>query len=564
MPRASMKILCALVLGAVAVPLVVSGPVCVCAQSGPAAAETLSLDVTDTPLKTVIQLLMRDSGINIILAANDKMNVPITATLRNLPLESILKNVLASAGLNYRRTAEGTYIIGEDVKAEELVDKPESPAAEPVAPAPVVQPQPQRRSNFEMVRLQNISPKDAMSAMGLITAEDAFSSNPRPTVWRGPRASAYPGEQMGPRADLYDFGQPVVTNANPYGSTVNINVPSAPTTDAGNPAVANRSTEVTGTASQYRPTAPRPQSSTTTRPTGTTGQPGTTTSGTTSDSLLPDGVDRIFAYPEQNALLVMGDDEGVAKLKDLITQIDLPPRQVIIKAEFVQVRTEVTRRLGLDWILTRPNYTVQTNFGPSGNVLAYVQTGNVTANIRAELTENGGKVVNAPIISTLNNRQAVISVTNSTPYYTPVIQTTTTGNITQYVPGSLDYQSALDVLPQINGDNSITLTLRPQITDQSGLVKSPDGTQELPATTTQFLSTARRVANGETIVVGGFIKKNDSNSGTKVPILGDLPLIGKLFRSSSDVKQDVETLIFITPSVVPDKSSTEAIGVISP
>jgi|ADurb_Oil_02_Slu_FD_contig_41_537770_length_1937_multi_6_in_0_out_0_1 type II secretory pathway component GspD/PulD (secretin) len=570
LPRASKITLCGVAAVLLALCWLTGGlvPAAFSAEAAaPAAGDLLSLDVTDTPLKTVVQLLMRDSGINIILASNDKMNVPITATLKNLPLETILKSVLASAGLNYARTEDGTYLIGAEVQPAAPPDKPE--VAMPVEPAaavvaPVVQPEPRRRSNVEMIRLQNISPKDAMSAMGLIRAEDAFSPNPRPTVWRGPAVASVPVDQRGPRADLYDFSQPVVTNTNPYGSTVNINVPpapAAPTTDAPNAAIASRAGEVGATASQYRPTATRPTTTTTTRP-GTTGTTGTTSS--TEDSLLPDGVDRIFAYPEQNALLVMGDDEGVAKLKDLITQIDLPPRQVIIKAEFVQVRTEITKRLGLDWMLTRPNYTVQTNFGPAGNVLAYVQTGNVTANLRAELTENGGKVVNAPIISTLNNRQAIISITNSTPYYTPVIQTTTTGNITQYTPGSLDYQSALDVMPQINGDNSITLTLRPEITDQSGLVKSPDGTQELPATVTQYLSTARRVANGETIVVGGFIKKNDSNSGTKVPILGDLPIIGKLFRSTSDVKQDVETLIFITPTVVPDKSSTEAIGVISP
>lgn len=572
LPRASKMTLCGAVAVLIALCLLTGGlvPAAFSAEAAlPAAGDLLSLDVTDTPLKTVVQLLMRDSGINIILASNDKMNVPITATLRNLPLETILKSVLASAGLNYARTEDGTYLIGAAVQPAALPDKPEVSAPVESAPtvvAPVVQPEPRKRSNVEMIRLQNISPKDAMSAMGLIRAEDAFSSNPRPTVWRGPAVASVPVDQRGPRADLYDFSQPVVTNTNPYGSTVNINVPPAPavpTTDAPNAAVASRAGEVGATASQYRP--PPTQRPGTTTATTTPGAPRTTgTTGSSDDSLLPDGVDRIFAYPEQNALLVMGDDEGVAKLKDLITQIDLPPRQVIIKAEFVQVRTEVTKRLGLDWMLTRPNYTVQTNFGPAGNVLAYVQTGNVTANLRAELTENGGKVVNAPIISTLNNRHAIISITNSTPYYTPVIQTTTTGNITQYTPGSLDYQSALDVMPQINGDNSITLTLRPEITDQSGLVKSPDGTQELPATVTQYLSTARRVANGETIVVGGFIKKNDSNSGTKVPILGDLPIIGKLFRSTSDVKQDVETLIFITPTVVPDKGSTEAIGVISP
>ncbi len=120
--------------------------------------------------------------------------------------------------------------------------------------------------------------------------------------------------------------------------------------------------------------------------------------------------------------------------------------------------------------------------------------------------------------------------------FSPYTETTQTGNITRSIPQEIYYESSLNVMPQINGDNSITLTMQPQISDQSGIARSPDG-QELPKTTTQYLSTARRVMNGETIVVGGFIKKNDNASGTKVPILGDLPLIGRLFRTDYDIKQ---------------------------
>lgn len=526
------------------------------AGSDASAEGLVSIDVADAPLKSVIQLLMRESGMNIIMAGSEGMDAPITATLTDMPLESVLQNVVRAAGVNYARQADGTFIIGanvEDLQAAAPAAPEKIEVIEPVAPSPYYEPPVPRaaaRSRTEVIRLQNISPKDAMVALGAVRVDEALASVEAPQFVRNGMAT-----------DLIEFDpvDPIIRQGN---QPVNVNIfPAAPTSDTANPDVANRATDPTSTLDQYSPRRP-------TSPTqGPTGQPRTGTTGTTttgeSQALLGDSIDAIFAYPEQNSLLVRGEDEDIEDLKNLISLIDLPPRQVMIKAEFVEVATTVTQRLGIDWMLTRPNYGFQTNFGTGGNVLAYVQTGNLTSTLRAELTQGGGKVVNAPIISTLNNRRATITIAQTDWVFSPVIETTQTGNITRSIPQPIQYQSYLDVLPQINGDNSITLTMRPQITDQSGIARSPEG-QELPKTTSQYLSTARRVGNGETIVVGGFIKKNDNSSGTKVPILGDLPIIGSLFRSKFDIKSDTETLIFITPTIVEEQSSGQAIGVISP
>ncbi len=563
---------------------VVAGTLTVCpapaaraaAAAGPydtydaAAGGGLTIDVADVPLKSVIQLLVRESGVNIIMAGSEKMDTPITATLRNLPLETILESIVTTAGVRYVRRPDGTYLIGSDVDLSSAVqtgrsDKLEAPAVpvpQPVAPEPAATPPARKRT--EVIKLQNISPKDAMAAIGAITASDAFDDNPAPQSWVRPgRFLKVDRNFLGPQADLieYDPRDPVIHRSNQ--PVINV-YPAAPTTDSPAPGVANRASEPGASVNQYVP--PRAPGGTT-RPTQAPGQPGTTGTGTTatgdSNALLGESIDAIFAYPEQNALLVRGDDEDIEDLKNLISLIDIPPRQVVIKAEFVEVSTSVTQRMGIDWLLSRPNYVAQTNFQPGGNVLVGVQTGNLTATLRAELTQGGGKVVNAPIISTLNNRRAYITVSQGDWVFSPVIETTQTGNITRSIPQPIQFDSSLEVLPQINGDNSITLTLRPQISDQSGISRSPDG-QELPKTTTQFLSTARRVQNGETIVVGGFIKKNDNKSGTKVPILGDLPLIGSLFRTGFDIKQDTETLIFITPTIVEERTAGTAIGVVSP
>jgi type II secretory pathway component GspD/PulD (secretin) len=75
------------------------------------------------------------------------------------------------------------------------------------------------------------------------------------------------------------------------------------------------------------------------------------------------------------------------------------------------------------------------------------------------------------------------------------------------------------------------------------------------------LNTTRRVMNGETIVVGGFIRKNESTNITQIPLLGSLPLIGPLFRSKSVTGDDTELLIFVTPTIIGEKSAGASVGV---
>lgn len=526
--------------------------------------QLLTLDVTDTPLKTVVQLLMRDSGMNIILADSDKMDARVTVSQKDKPLETILRNVVAAVGVKFTRTSDGTFMIGDNVDVQETKPAPVTQDNNVAAPAPIA-PKPKRRTTQDLIKLQFISPKQAMVLLGALPADVALNQDAHASIWRGGKLDVFRG-MWGPKVDMYEV-ENKGAQLSPYnpGSTINV-FPAAPTSDSTNPAIANRTTEPNLTSDQYRSGYSTQYTRGSTTQTTTTGRPGTTggvTSSSGGDDLRPDGIDAIIPFEQDNSLLVKGEDDAVQELKDLITLVDIPPKQVMIKAEFIEVSTNITKRLGVDWLLSRPNAAVQTNFLPSGNVLAFVQSGNLTANLRAELTDSGGKIVNAPIISTLNNTAASISVGKQIPFYQQVTQNNgqtlvTTSNVTY-----IDASTQLQVLPQINGDNSITLILAPQVSDSSGFVQGPDG-QQAPQISQQVLSTARRVANGETIVVGGFIKKNDSNGRSRVPILSELPIIGGLFRSKFNTKADTETLIFITPTVIEDKGTGQAVGVVTP
>lgn len=182
-------------------------------------------------------------------------------------------------------------------------------------------------------------------------------------------------------------------------------------------------------------------------------------------------------------------------------------------------------------------------------------TGNLTSTLRTQLTRDIGRVINSPIISTINNQNAYISINSQIPYWTTYNTITGTGTvIEQSQPNFIDIDTRLMVLPRVNGDGTITMTLSPGVADTGNIVSGPNRTQ-IPEQRNQELFTQRRVANGETIVVGGFIRKNDSNSVTKIPILGDLPIVGSLFRGTNRTTTDRELLIFITPTIIPDSTT---------
>jgi type II secretory pathway component GspD/PulD (secretin) len=106
------------------------------------------------------------------------------------------------------------------------------------------------------------------------------------------------------------------------------------------------------------------------------------------------------------------------------------------------------------------------------------------------------------------------------------------------------------VLPRINGDDTISLFIVPYVIDVVGQVTGPEGITA-PILSQQIIGPiSRRIKNGETMVIAGLATKNDSSSSSKVPLFGDLPLIGQLFRSRDVRVNDTELLVFVTPTIL--------------
>ena len=167
------------------------------------------------------------------------------------------------------------------------------------------------------------------------------------------------------------------------------------------------------------------------------------------------------------------------------------------------------------------------------------------------LVRGKGQIVQAPIVTTTNNVPAQINVAQQVPYTTTstVLNGSGTG-ATNTTTQFLTINTGLAVSPRINSDDSITLSLAPQISDISGAALGNGA----PPTVTETLTTLRTVRNGETMVIGGLIRKSETHSQSRIPILSNLPLIGGLFRTRDNTINNSELLIFVTPTIIGDNT----------
>jgi general secretion pathway protein D len=520
------------------------------AASGALAGSGIMLQVNDAPLKDVVNLLMQQSGANVVIADSAMLEKKITASLNDMPLEKVLDYIVRSAGVSFRKMDDGTYIIGGTFAEEPLVSKSNPPDALPPVAVEAIAPPPPKEKKIVSIKLIHSKPSELLRLIGWNGVNPMPNSEPyfpdRSNINEPPKnpGGVYLNTNDG---RLYNTTQ---------GVHIQNNQPVVPTIDPAslNPGAGRTADQYTG-AGQYVEPGVRAGYPPGTQPRTTTTQTATQTQQSSQQSgnfLWPEGIDDARPFDLDNSIIVKGDEDGIEKFKKIIRMLDVPPKQVQVKAEFVEVSTTDIKNFGIDWSLQRLNESFATAFGPQGNVVVGFATGNLTAQLRTQLTSDVGRIINAPIISTINNQNAYISINTIIPYWVSIATVVGDGNIiNQSTPQFINIQTHLDVLPRVNGDGTITMILRPGISDTGAQITGPDGTS-IPEQRTQELMTQRRVANGETIVVGGFIRKEDSNSIQKIPVLADLPIVGSLFRTTAKKQVERELLIFITPTIIPE------------
>lgn len=503
------------------------------------AENTVSLNIKDMPVRDVITNLMAQSDVNIIMTDDPRMDKKIRINLTNYDLEKALNAIMMASGLSFKKIDDNTYVIGgssaitedtsmfnPDTLLSNINEAPVTTGEVPVANNDSM------LSELKVIELAHVGASELLNAMGWNTNRANYSGS---SNYRTHNA----------RVKYYDNGQVTTPSVNPY-----INDGSGRTASLNNLSGARSNNNSNSNSGSSRNNNNNNNSNS-----NSNSNSGSSDGFGGAKSFIEpyeDYFDSLVAYDLNNSIMVRGNKQAIQEFQKDVAKFDIPPRQVECKCEFVSISTDITKQFGIDWAIESPGRYFETMFNPSGNVGFYFASGNLTAQVTAELTDKLGKVVNSPIITTLNNIEGSISITHTVPSFSSSISGDGVNPVATYSNSDIEITSDLYVTPRINRDNSITMIIEANIGDDLGEVQSPDGKSSTHETLDQEIEVIRRVYDGETVVIGGFVRQEQSRSISKIPLLGDLPILGPLFRNENKTVNDQELLIFITPRIIHD------------
>jgi general secretion pathway protein D len=271
----------------------------------------------------------------------------------------------------------------------------------------------------------------------------------------------------------------------------------------------------------------------------------------------------VIADQNTNSLIVVATPENADLIRGILGQLDRIPEQVMIETIIVEATLDSSSKLGVEWNLSNnkpfgnpganDNTGTQFNLQNANPVLQgfrYTLTGgNLTAFINALKTDQKFKVLSTPRIFTSNNAEAQINISQRVPYVLSSREDVN-GNLT-FTYAFEDVGIVLTVTPRITANGYVTMEINQTANDLQGFTDF-----NAPIINQRQADTTVSVKDGETIVLGGIIRGTVTTTTKKVPILGDIPLLGNLFKSTDRSNVQTELMVFLTPRVV--RSEDEA------
>jgi len=282
----------------------------------------------------------------------------------------------------------------------------------------------------------------------------------------------------------------------------------------------------------------------------------------------------VIISPQAGLVTVRGLPAEIMAVKKFISDTETHlHRQVIIEAKIMEVTLNDEYQQGVRWneVLGSIGSTDLT-FSTSGNIAGNSISGNIggatalsfsgsdfSGVIDLLQTQGNVQVLSSPRITATNNQKAVIKVGEDEYFVTDVSSTTTTGTSTTTTPEveltPFFSGIALDVTPQIDKNGNVILHVHPSVTltdEQNKVIQVGDQELILPLAQSRVREsdTIIRAKSGEIVVIGGLIETYQTDQESKTPLLGDIPLVGSLFKSVSEVNQKRELVILLKPVVI--------------
>lgn len=303
---------------------------------------------------------------------------------------------------------------------------------------------------------------------------------------------------------------------------------------------------------------------------------------------------KAFYGNEPNSILVVDYPENLQRITELIELLDVPVPQVAIEARVVEAKLQGEHALGVNWTLlsetegahlgpVRVFSSSASNSGPIEQSIPFKPTffpplgsagqespftltffnDNINLVLRTLANALETDILSAPRITTRNNQEAEIRVVRQLPWAEPTVTTTGAGaTASVQVTWEINFEEVgilLNVTPLVNQDGMISMDLKPEVSehvsDFSLTLVTGSGPNDrinytVPVIDRRIASTKVLIGNRQTLIIGGLIKSKRTEGVSKVPAVGDWPLIGSLFRSKRDTVDKSELLIFVSPTII--------------
>jgi len=279
----------------------------------------------------------------------------------------------------------------------------------------------------------------------------------------------------------------------------------------------------------------------------------------------------VTSNKELNAIIINSSASSIEELTHFVQQIDIERRQVYVKVQMYEISQNAIDNMGIKWGIAGGYAddvsiaTASIDMGGSYFALPDVLASNIALNAVNKglavgavidlIKSNGGvNTLSEPNLLCLNNVASTLYVGKTQS----ILSSSATGNnasdITRNTYTREDIGLKLDITPQIADQDKVVLKVKSKIEDIDG-----SGNVDRPTTTKREIDTTTIVQNGESVIIGGMLRDYSSISKTKVPLLGDIPFLGGLFRSTNKMKDKISLIIILTPYIVNSSSELQVI-----
>lgn len=248
-----------------------------------------------------------------------------------------------------------------------------------------------------------------------------------------------------------------------------------------------------------------------------------------------------------NMLVVKDTTESIERIKAILDEVDREPRQILIEGKILEVTLDNSEKFGLDWNRLFKSKGGTGTFGldtfanttATGFVASLQDSDSVNFVLNLLSTDGRVRTLSTPKLLALENQEAVVMVGDRQGYKV----TTTINLVTTESVEFLESGIILKVTPSVDNQGRILMKIHPEVS--TGSIK--DG---IPSQTTTEVSTDLLAEDAQPIFIGGLIKNKINKSKSGVPVLKDLPVMGKFFSSTDDTFANTETIVLITPHIV--------------